>query len=138
MQPPRRAARTRILLGLLLVLGMLGMHGTPSMSTTGATMTMAMLQMDLPAMEPLTAGPAGTASPARPPGGGGTPAPGGHHLMASCLSTLAPGGVLSPIPTLASGTTGAPPAGRVVAQVGSERAHPATPPDLDRLCISRT
>lgn len=116
----------RLLVALVVALGILGMHGAPAMAAGPRTGTVHAVHADPLLMTP--------------PPGGSRPHPAAHHLLAPCLSSPAPS-ALGPAAPLPAGTL-TPRTGALTALAadrrGRSRGRPAAPPDLDRLCISRT
>jgi len=125
----REAYRSRAL-GLLLLLGLLAMHGTPAMAmpmTTRAAMTGAVAAaVPAPAVH-------GAPRPAPRPGDSN------QHMLRPCVSAaartafLAHGGP----PHAAARTPLQPPTAAGVVRLFHDPG-PLRPPDLDALCISRT
>ena len=135
-----------MLLGLLVVLGIVGMHGTPAMA--GSSMppsadhtSMATHAVSVMAGLSPTAGARAPTGIASPPERGHDQLPAEHHMLTPCLAKVAPvvllGGhhrglteVAPAQPTLLTSV-----AAEITAR---DRGRPPSPPDLQKLCISRT
>ena len=133
----RQRPGRRLLLALLLVLGILGMHGTHAMAGLSMrTHPVAAMAVGSPG----AAAGAPTGAMARPMHGN-HPSPVDHHMLAPCLANAAPVVLLgSPPPHHGVGAlSGAALLTSVAAETSAKhRGRPPAPPDLQKLCISRT
>ena len=135
--PGRQRAGRRLLLGLLIVLGILGMHGSPAMASSSMR-THSVATMGVGSPEAAVGAPTGAMAL---PMGGDHQAPADHHLLAPCLASAAPVVVLgSPnLHCAEAAFSGAAQLTRVAAEISAQnRGRPPPPPDLQKLCISRT
>lgn len=145
----RRARRRRqqVLAPLLLIVGLLAMHG---LASSHAGLAGVDRGMSLP-----TTAPAHMAAVSAPPAGrheAGTAAEpqgsvhslsfgnagGGHDMAALCLAILGAAGLSALALALARIVTGLPVGRGPAVRPGARRDIPRPPPDLTRLCISRT
>lgn len=143
---PRRQRADRVLLALLVALGILGMHGTPAMAGSPVSQSGGQPAMADHAIG-TTAGGSHLADAVLPtsaialPSGGHDQPPAEHHLLAPCLSNAAPA---IPIGGHAPGLAEVSLSRATVRAGGASRTaaldlgRPSPPPDLQKLCISRT
>ena len=141
----RQRAGRQMLLGLLVVLGILGMHGTPAMASSSVAPGADRTSMTTHAVTVM----AEMASTEREAPSGVLPAPADghhqppaeHHMLTLCLANAAPVVLLGGHPrylTEAALTAATLPTSLAAEITSRDCGRPPPPPDLQKLCICRT